>query len=105
MSGNVRRCHRLTCGTGGGTRGIIHPCLTSGGMGGQRSLSDYSHPEHPGVYPRLERFEGVPGAAITRIFFLKTRQNTPSAVNSPDSQRVVVDLFDQLDKLAFVLGK
>ncbi len=43
MSGNMRGCHRLACGTGCRAGGIIFPHFTGGRMGIKGSLADNSH--------------------------------------------------------------
>jgi len=86
MGGDMRSCHRLTCGTGSRAGRIFLFCFTRGRMSVKCGFAYVRHLEYPGAYPFSERFNGFSRPVVLWISFLEIWQDALSAINRPDGQ-------------------
>ena len=85
MSANVCRCHRLTCGTGGGPRRIVLADLPRRRMGIEPSLANLRHAKHSRVYPRLQNLESLPGTRIAVVVVLEIGKDALRTLLRPNA--------------------
>jgi hypothetical protein len=105
MSGDMRSCDRLACGTGSRAGGNLISDFTGSGMSVERRLANHGHPEFPGIYPSLQCFNREARAMILRVFFLKVRHDTLGTINRPKGYRYMVSTVHEQYQLFVFAGK
>ncbi len=84
MSGNMRSCHSLTCGTSSRAGRTIFSYFTGSSMRVKRSLANNCHLKYPCIHPCLKCFDSLSRAMVFWIFFLKVWQHPLGTINCPD---------------------
>jgi len=87
---NMRRSHRLACGTRSKTSCVIFFRCAGGGMSCKRSSAYLRQLKHACANPCSACFDGFAGPVVFRVRFLKKRKHSFDTVRSPSCHQSLI---------------